>query len=94
MARMMKVIEGGHLRELRTASEPTVMTACELATMLRVNRKTIYEAAQRGEIPGALRVGRSLRFSRAAVLKWLGQDRLAPTTTQGADDECPKAKVA
>jgi len=65
------------MRELRTQEAPAVVTAPELAALLRVNRKTIYEAAQRGEIPGAFRVGRSLRFSRSLVLAWLGQDRLA-----------------
>jgi excisionase family DNA binding protein len=47
------------------------MTAEEVAALLRVNRKAIYGAVARGELPGAHRVGRKLRFARDAVLAWL-----------------------
>jgi excisionase family DNA binding protein len=47
------------------------MTTEEVAALLRVNRKAIYGAVARGELPGAHRVGRKLRFSRDAVLAWL-----------------------
>jgi excisionase family DNA binding protein len=47
-------------------------TADELAELLGVNRKTIYEAATRGEIPHR-RLGRRLIFERGAVLLWLRQ---------------------
>jgi len=53
--------------------EPSVLTVDEVAGLLRVNRKTIYELIARGEIPGARRLGRALRFSRDAVLDWLRQ---------------------
>ena len=49
-----------------------VLTADEVADLLRVNRKTIYEAAQRGEIPHR-KLGRRLVFERGAVLAWLRQ---------------------
>lgn len=39
--------------------------------MLRLNRKTVYEAVQSGQIPGAVRVGNTIRFSRDTVLAWL-----------------------
>jgi excisionase family DNA binding protein len=44
----------------------------ELAELLGVNRKTIYEAAARGEIPHR-RLGRRLIFERGAILSWLRQ---------------------
>jgi excisionase family DNA binding protein len=47
-------------------------SADELAKLLGVNRKTIYEAAARGEIPHR-RLGRRLIFERVAVLSWLRQ---------------------
>jgi excisionase family DNA binding protein len=50
---------------------PEFLKAEELADLLRINRKTIYEAARRDEIPGAVRVGRLLRFRRDAVLAWM-----------------------
>jgi excisionase family DNA binding protein len=49
-----------------------ILTADEVADLLRVNRKTIYESAQRGEIPHR-RLGRRLVFERGAVLAWLRQ---------------------
>lgn len=47
---------------------PLVLTAAEVADLLRVNRKTLYEAVARGEVPGAFHVGRVLRFDRDTLL--------------------------
>jgi len=50
-----------------------ILTADQLAELLGVNRKTIYEAASRSEIPHR-RLGRRLIFERGSVLRWLRQD--------------------
>jgi excisionase family DNA binding protein len=47
------------------------VTVENLAAFLGLNRKTIYSAIDRGELPGARRVGRSIRIYRDAVLAWL-----------------------
>ncbi len=47
----------------------SVMTAEEVAKLLRVNRKTIYDAVRAGTIP-FVRVGRLIRFRRDVVLAW------------------------
>ena len=47
-----------------------VLTVAEVAKLLRVGRNAVYDAAARGEIPHR-RVGRLLRFHRAAVMRWL-----------------------
>ncbi len=47
-----------------------VMTADEGAGFLGVDRKTVYEAAWRAELPHRW-IGRRLLFSRAALLRWL-----------------------
>lgn len=66
-----------------TEAAPTttsaVLTVDELADLLRVERKSAYAAIARGEIPGVRRIGRTLRVSRAAVLRWLleGQGRVS-----------------
>lgn len=53
-------------------SIPLVLTVEEVAELLRVNRKTIYDAAARGEIPGVRRIGnRTLRFYGPALAQWL-----------------------
>jgi excisionase family DNA binding protein len=50
---------------------PQVMTADEVAQLLRVNRKTVYAAFKAGEIPGGRRIGGTIRFCRERVLQWL-----------------------
>jgi excisionase family DNA binding protein len=51
---------------------PLVLTVEEVADLLRVNRKTVYDAAARGEIPGVRRIGnRTLRFYGPALARWL-----------------------
>lgn len=47
-----------------------VLNADEVAVLLGVNRKTVYEYAGRGTIP-CRRLGTRLLFGRAAVMRWL-----------------------
>jgi excisionase family DNA binding protein len=55
--------------------DPSVLTVDELAALLRVNRKTVYDALARGDIPGARRIGTSYRILRDAVLQWLASSQ-------------------
>jgi excisionase family DNA binding protein len=66
-------------KEEGPALEASVLNVEELAALLRVERKTVYAAIARGEIPGVRRVGTLLRVSRERVLAWLaqGQDRVS-----------------
>lgn len=50
---------------------PAVLTVDEAARFLRLNRKTLYDAVRAGELPGVVRVGRSIRIGRDALLGWL-----------------------
>lgn len=50
---------------------PAVLTVGEVAEVLRVDRKTAYAAIAEGRVPGVRRVGRCIRVSRDALLKWL-----------------------
>ena len=52
-----------------------VLTATQVAELLGVNRKTIYEAARNNQIPHR-RLGRRLIFERGCVLEWLQQARV------------------
>jgi excisionase family DNA binding protein len=51
-----------------TAAE--VLNVQQVAQLLGLNRNTVYDAANRGEIPHR-RIGKRLLFSRSAVLEWL-----------------------
>jgi len=59
------------LAPVAPVSPPEILTVDEAAAILRVNRKTLYELASRGEIPGARRVGRILRLSRRVLIDWI-----------------------
>lgn len=50
---------------------PEVLTLKEAAAMLRVSRMDLEEAAAAGRVP-ARRIGGKWRFTRAALLAWLG----------------------
>jgi excisionase family DNA binding protein len=54
-----------------------VLTAREVALLLRVNIKTVYESAKVGTIP-CVRLGRHFRFSRRAIMARLEQCKSAP----------------
>ena len=49
----------------------SIITVDEMAHGLRVNRKTVYEMIQRGEIPGVQRIGGRYRACRDTVLEWV-----------------------
>lgn len=47
-----------------------VLDVDEVASLLRLGRNTIYELVGRNEIPHR-RCGKQIRFSRAAIMRWL-----------------------
>lgn len=47
-----------------------VLTVDEAAAFLRIHPKTLYEAIRNRAVPGVLRLGRAIRISRPALLKW------------------------
>jgi excisionase family DNA binding protein len=49
----------------------TVLDVEQTACLLRVGRNTIYELVGRNEIPHR-RLGKQIRFSRDALMSWLG----------------------
>ena len=62
---------------------PSVLTADELARLLRINRKTVYAGFKAGDIPGGKRIGGTIRFSRDAVLRWLSEGQV-PRSSRGS----------
>ncbi|WP_408888698.1 helix-turn-helix domain-containing protein [Myxococcus faecalis] len=49
---------------------PDFLTVEEAAALLRVNRKTLYEAIRLGQVPGIVRLGRVLRIHRTTLVEW------------------------
>ena len=60
----------GH-HEFRPAAAPEVLDAAQAAELLAVERAAIEELAENGELPGR-KIGGEWRFSRSALLAWLG----------------------
>ena len=54
-----------------TTQLPEVITADEVAKILRVERKTVYNLFREGKLPCGKRVGRVIRFSKEALFAWL-----------------------
>ena len=55
----------------RCALEAQVMDVAEVAAFLNVGTGVVYELCGRNQIPHR-RVGKHLRFSRQAIVRWLG----------------------
>ena len=60
------------------ATLPEVLTVSEAAAILRVGRNQLYQAVTRGEL-GAVRIGRSIRIPKTALLDLLAAASLRPS---------------
>lgn len=56
-------------------SLPIFLTVEEVALLLRTTKKSIYNMAERGQLPGATRIGIRLLISRDNLLQWLIERR-------------------
>jgi len=52
------------------ALDDDVLDVTEAARLMRVGRNTVYELVGRNQIPHR-RLGKQIRFSRAAIMRWL-----------------------
>ena len=58
-------------------TEEQFLTVLELATFLRISRKTAYLLVQTGRLP-SVRVGSSYRIPRTALEQWLSDTATIP----------------
>lgn len=61
--------------ETDDVTTPAVLTPDDLAVLLRVRKRAVLDAIQRGELPGVRRVGRRIRADRDTILRWLTEGR-------------------
>ena len=60
-----------------------LLTVPQVARLLGMSSKAIYHRAERGQLPGVVRVGRSLRFRRAELVGSLSEGRgLSPKASR------------
>ena len=60
----------------RREALPLLLRPAEAAQSLGISRSKFYDLLARGELPGAVRVGASIRISRRALEQWIA-DRVA-----------------
>jgi excisionase family DNA binding protein len=56
---------------------PSLLTASEVAVVLRTSCKAVYAMAERAQLPGVTRIGRRLLVRRDDLLSWLDERRAA-----------------
>lgn len=61
------------LRRGREKREAVLLTADEVADALGVTRRAVYKMTERGQLPGARRIGRRLRFEKTALDALIGR---------------------
>jgi len=61
----------------RANADQDVLIAPEVARLLRMNVKSVYELAKAGSLP-SWRLGRHFRFSRRVIVARLGQCKVTP----------------
>ena len=57
---------------------PKLLTVEEVAEALRKTRKAIYAMVERGQLPGAFKLGGCLRVRQDVLLQWL-EEKGAPS---------------
>jgi excisionase family DNA binding protein len=60
------------------AADPEIITVEELAVLLRMNKKSLYDLCANGQIPGVTKVGTAWRVHRPTVVAWLSGQIGAP----------------
>ncbi|GHV78647.1 PTS fructose transporter subunit IIA [Spirochaetia bacterium] len=61
-----------------------ILTIDEVAKYLRVSERTVYDWAQKGEIPSG-KIGTVWRFKKSAIEKWVNDRLSIPAMTSPAD---------
>jgi predicted DNA-binding transcriptional regulator AlpA len=54
---------------------PPLLTVQDLAVLLTTSSSGVYSRVARGQIPGTIRIGRSLRFDPRVIAQWLSANK-------------------
>jgi len=66
-----RVADPGKMRKPTQPTQPEFLTIPDVAELLKLGERTVYQLAREGRIGGAAKVGGQWRFDRAALLQWL-----------------------
>ena len=77
--RQVEIAANSREEDVRTRNAvdlpPPLLTVQDLASLLTTSSSGVYSRVARGQIPGALRIGRSLRFDPRVIAKWLSANK-------------------
>lgn len=76
-------VNGGAALPENWAAEDALLTAGQVASILNVKRKAIYEMRSRGNGPVATMINRQVRFSRRHLRDWIDARRSRSTSDRG-----------
>jgi excisionase family DNA binding protein len=65
------------VRHRETLPLPRLLTVSDVAEWLRTTRKAVYAMAERGQLPGIVRIGRRVLFEEDSLVGWLLERRAA-----------------
>lgn len=74
LSRRVKKLEDSYSNWKSDINSREILTAMEVAKMIKVSRVTVYRMAKRGEIP-CYRNGKNLMFYRDEILEWVDSGR-------------------
>lgn len=60
------------------AEARTLLRMSEVADRLAISRSKAYQLAQAGRLPGAIRVGNSVRVSAVELDRWIAENSTKP----------------
>jgi len=69
-----------------------ILTADEVASLLRMPRSTIYSMAQEARIP-SFKVGRQWRFRKSALEEWVREQEQRPSRSRSTSSPRRKRMV-
>jgi len=69
------IVEEGVRSRSELDLPPPMLTVQDLAVLLATSSSGIYSRVARGQIPGTLRIGRSLRFNPRVIAQWLSANK-------------------
>lgn len=58
---------------------PMFLKVDEAADLLRTSRKAVYAMIERQQLPGVTRIGKRILISANDLLRWLSDQRVAPS---------------
>ena len=68
-------LQNGGVRSRGADLPPPLLTVQDLALLLATSSAGVYSRVARGQVPGVLRIGRTIRFDPRVIAQWLSANK-------------------